>query len=519
MTKGQTSQTDSEIGLFDLGDGDSLIGRLTLAGSKTLLSLNSKSHLNLTIASESHILGSLNDLTKVSLIDCISFGTGSRGREGERNYFADVFPHFVVRGNQHLTPSEKAILEVHFVIDDATTLFYDFDAFGSVIDARPLIEQVVAANKIDRDIPIGEHPQVLYFTGKQQIFCADTSIGKVSAYHAPSWNFGGPNGVHIKNTIRVRVEFGDAVEFRSAIDRVYVLRNYLGLLVGRPQKIRDVRLLLKSDPHKPIVLDVHWSFCPTRKKDTSERRPHPGDVLIDAVREPEAFSKVLAEWLVREPTWSDARGRFEAVFEKARNYDIDRLIGSANMFDILPATAVPGDVEIGPELQEAKRIAQRDFKNLPASPERDSVLGVLGRIGKASLKRKVRFRAQSVLDALPESFPDLLWVVDQAVDCRNYFVHGGKPQFDYGQHGDAVWFFADTLEFIFGVSDLIEAGWDIKEWNGRTSVSHPFGRYVRGYSMLLHRLKLASQSPAIVSRAGRGEGPDADVSMNVKPVI
>lgn len=61
------------------------------------------------------------------------------GGGDERSYFANVFPHFVVRGTQHLIPDEKVILEAHFVIDDATTLFYDFDAFGSVINARPLI--------------------------------------------------------------------------------------------------------------------------------------------------------------------------------------------------------------------------------------------------------------------------------------------------------------------------------------------------------------------------------------------
>jgi hypothetical protein len=161
------------------------------------------------------------------------------------------------------------------------------------------------------------------------------------------------------------------------------------------------------------------------------------------------------------------------------------------MFDILPSTAVPADVEIGPELQGAKASAQLLFNKLPTSPERDSVLGALGRLGKASLKRKVRFRAKKLLDAMPEQFPSLLWVVDHAVDCRNYFVHGGKPQMNFSEHSDAIWFLTDTLEFIFGTSDLIEAGWDINEWNARTSISHPFGRYVRSYAMLLQRLQSA----------------------------
>jgi hypothetical protein len=229
---GRNRKVAVEIGEFDLGDGSTFTGKLKLAGPKTLLSLHGKQFFSPRRTPESYILGTLNDLTKVSLIDCISPGTGTRGTGDERTYFADIFPHFVVRGTRHLTPDEKSIKEAHFVVDDATTLFYDFDAFGSVIDAQPLIRQVVAANKIDREIPIGDHPQIVYFTGKRQIFCSDTPIGKVSAYHSPSWNLPGPSGVQIKNTIRVCVEFNEGVQFEAAIDRIYILRNYLGLLAG-----------------------------------------------------------------------------------------------------------------------------------------------------------------------------------------------------------------------------------------------------------------------------------------------
>ena len=82
-----------------------------------------------------------------------------------------------------LTHDEKTITEVHFVIDDANVLFYDFDAFGSLIDARPFIEQIVRANRLNREIPIGPYPEIFYFTGKREIFSADTVLGRISASH------------------------------------------------------------------------------------------------------------------------------------------------------------------------------------------------------------------------------------------------------------------------------------------------------------------------------------------------
>jgi hypothetical protein len=40
-----------------------------------------------------------------------------------------------------------------------------------------------------------------------------------------------------------------------------------------------------------------------------------------------------------------------------------------------------------------------------------------------------------------------------------------------------VIFFIDTLEFVFGASDLMEAGWDLRAWSKRyTTMSHPFAR-------------------------------------------
>lgn len=36
-----------------------------------------------------------------------------------------------------------------------------------------------------------------------------------------------------------------------------------------------------------------------------------------------------------------------------------------------------------------------------------------------------------------------------------------------------------TLEFIFGASDLLESGWDIKAWASRgSSLTHAFGEYL-----------------------------------------
>ena len=154
------------------------------------------------------------------------------------------------------------------------------------------------------------------------------------------------------------------------------------------------------------------------------------------------------------------------------------------MFDILPDEAVSDKVELSADLKSAHDKCRQIFKKLPVSPERDSVLNALGRIGKSTLKKKVRHRAQFLIDKVGDRIPDFITITDEAVDCRNYYVHGSPPssRIDYNQYPGPLHFLTNTLEFVFAASDLVEAGWDIKKWcESQSRTSHPFGHYLYTY--------------------------------------
>jgi hypothetical protein len=90
-------------------------------------------------------------------------------------------------------------------------------------------------------------------------------------------------------------------------------------------------------------------------------------------------------------------------------------------------------------------------------------------------------------------------VCDQAVNCRNFYVHGTEPVFDYEAHSEARSFFTETLEWVFAASELIEAGWKIDVWLRRgSSMSSQFARYHINYGLALQELKklLSSARPA-----------------------
>jgi hypothetical protein len=286
----------------------------------------------------------------------------------------------------------------------------------------------------------------------------------------------------------------------DAILHTLTLIRYLGVVVGRPQNLLRLSVRITADQQ---VLQVYSTMLPKHRRSKDERNPHVADLLINAVEQPEAFSRILENWLVRDQAWRAARGRFFNSSSKGR-YDHDRLIAAANVFDILPSSAVPPKTEISEQLEAAKNACRDIFKALPDSPERSSVLGELGRVGKSRLKQKIRYRAQPLVDAMDTQLPELLLVTDEAVNCRNYYVHGGKRRFDYECNFEMVTFFTDTLEFVFVASDLIEAGWDVMAWARRGSMmTHPVGTYRIAYREHLQRIPVIWQHSLHVCNNGR----------------
>ena len=487
----RTAEGFTKFGKFSIAADKQVYGELRVAGTQTSLYLQDDAFFDTHSVPDGCVAGTLYDLTKVTLIHCLTMEAGSGWRDGDQYHFAKLFPHFVLEGRRHIGPNDRAIVESSFVLEDATALFYDFDAFGTVIDAVPHIERIATANKLNRPIPIGPEPQIAYFAGRRNIIEADTVLGKVRAQHNPGWSLGGPSGVRIDNVISVSIEAEPPAAFDEAISRKLRLLRFLELVIGRPQNLHELVIYVDTGDHRE-PLKVHWSHRPSRDADSTDDRgsPQPADLLLDPIGRSEEFAGVMRAWLEMDEERQDARGRFHVSFAHQRRYSVERLVGAANMFDILPTSAAPKDVELSEEVLDAKRRCREIFGALPDSDERSGVLNALGRVGKLSLKHKTRHRARYVVDAIGDRFPDLVSVLNAAVDCRNHYVHGSASKIDYSKNFDMLAFFTDTLEFVFAASELIEAGWNIRTFiETGTTMSHPFGAYRVNYDTQLQTLK------------------------------
>ena len=63
-------------------------------------------------------------------------------------------------------------------------------------------------------------------------------------------------------------------------------------------------------------------------------------------------------------------------------------------------------------------------------------------------------------------------------------------KFDVSDPPGNLGFLTDTLEFVFGASEFIDGGWDIKRFLATpTSMSHPYGAYGVNYATHLKELQ------------------------------
>ncbi|GAB2559140.1 ApeA N-terminal domain 1-containing protein [Rhodanobacter koreensis] len=485
MPKGKSTKL---YGSFAMAEGRQVFGDIHIQGEATTLTLKDRGYF-LTPEDSNHIFGVCGPGRKISCIECHHSSIGMAGG-GDAQYI-EMFPHFVVVGPEHVDPAAKVITNISFSTTDLNELFFDRNAFGVVLDAGPIMDTVLAGPRKYGPIEVGEWPEVHYYTGQLAAISVDTLIGKIEVGFERTTRLEGPEGPKVKNVRRLSVTPSEPIAFARAIGHIRVLRRFLSVVAGRPQKIKAIRIMTSSGTAKSEPSKVYWSDAP---KGPQGDLPEPSSWArpLDPIKRPEEFSTTIRNWLVREPAMRVARLRFIGCMEKGDIYDIDRIVAAANMFDLLPADASPADVELTPELAAFRDEALKSLSALPQSLDRDRVKGDIGRMVKPSLTHKVLHRWATASKDLPGAFPDMDYVLKQAVKCRNHFVHGGD-RFKYDRAEPFVPFLTQTLEFVFAFADLVEAGWSAKQWWGQGSHSdgYPFGQFRRAYPELSREFKAA----------------------------
>ena len=268
-------------GVFCIAPDRKVHGTLSLDGPNTSLYVSDESSVDIDAVAGGIITGTLDDRTKVSLINCVFSGSTTYGaKPGEISCCATYFPHYVIFGDQHLLSTDRKISSVSFLLDDVAIFFHDYGVFGFASDARSIVKQIVESKNLDSEI-LGDHPVVAYYTGKKGIFSSNTALGTISAFHASSHSIGDPKGAKIDITIYIHIEFCEPITFMDVVDRLRKVQRFFGLLVGRPQNLLEFNITTGVDEYRPPIRVFGSLFS---KYQRSDNKPHPKDPLIDVAR-------------------------------------------------------------------------------------------------------------------------------------------------------------------------------------------------------------------------------------------
>jgi len=479
--------TEIYVGNFKLEDAAEAIGQLSIAGSRSELVLSTSFAVDMESLPH-ELYGRSTKGEAISCIGCIPRGQTNTILGEESNYTSStLFPHYVVIGREWIDRSAADIDSISFTTEELGALVGDRLSFGRVFPKREDLKAMIGNSREE----VFDGAQVAYFNGKTTIAELETDLGRISIFNSPSGGSGTAHGVGIKNVVRISVDMSEPVTLNEAATRILVILRFLTILSGRHQTAHQFSARRLSQDRSSLPDTVH--VCMAR---ASSDEKLPGslrfDLPLDAATRTVEFCKVMSSWIARDPKRLPARVQHANGIEYGNRYTTNRLVAAANMFDLLPKEDCPQPPELPADLLAAVSQARLIFRDLPVSPQRNSMLQAISRLGSSTLTSKVKHRGKLLLRSLQPWFPELLQVLTLAVKCRNYFVHGPSDDLDYGNVYPFLPFLTEALEFTFSASELIECGWDVERWSTAThTMSHSFTEFRASYREKIKALEAA----------------------------
>lgn len=471
FSKQQTLAGKTHKGTFLVRPGKELPGHLNLENTrrpKLMLYNQDETPWMGTANLPSQITGELSDGTKVSLLGCLMLGIEQ-----------PIFPDRIVGGAHHLQSEEESITAIKFAIHDARFLHW-----RSVFEI-PLPEEVDA----DTNFIMGNNATTL--------FESETTLGRVLAQYcwevSPSCKFPPVEPERdFQGHVIISLKFPDSVLLEAAWRAAQKILYFLGTVSNKPVDMAQAAIFKEIEPNSPLEifpLHYHLRFCGSLS----------GDVELEPiVKDRRSLVNLFARWIdlgendeETEKLW-EARQRYcTSCLAMGPFVGPDRLISAANLFDLLPDSATHTEVRLQPEFREAIEAARHIFKKLPKENDcyliRERGLSDLGRLGHPTLRTKIRTRAQMVINHFAPDFDRIIEIADLSVKLRNRYVHGD----DNGNEPslNELVICTKTLEFIFVVSDLLDAGWSAECFRKRWAAFEFVHIYLNRYNNFFDQLE------------------------------
>jgi hypothetical protein len=179
--------------------------------------------------------------------------------------------------------------------------------------------------------------------------------------------------------------------------------------------------------------------------------------------------------------------RFLEGFCQRNNFSIDRFLGAANSFELLPNGSFMAR-QLARDAESFVRDTRCKARKLSDASLREQALSMIGRLGATSLTDKILQRYDSLPEVLRVITQGAHAAIRQAVRIRNYFVHGADPLLPREAVFEFLPFFTNLIEFTFVTAFLVERGWNADRWIKSPSTRCPLRDFLRGFEADTRRL-------------------------------
>lgn len=472
-------------------------GALNLDGPNTKLDIFSDDFLHLKDEEMACVRGVSKEGVSISAINCVPLVmSGSATYHGRERRYLTLSPNYVVLGPCYLEPSEPVIASIAFTFSQANNLFYDWGTFGHIRSEqrlsfgqrRGLLRGVRNRPKHRRR---GGRLDFYYRWDRGPIIEAACDIGTITVWNATRETNPSPDGLDVENQIRVTVQFTHPQHLTEALRIRHQIMVPMELLAQGRQNVTDIRLR-----HIGTAEGTHLDFYASGEEREKVDHLMPADALVNGGLHEEEFTRVLTAWMNSRVERSAARRRFIGSFRRGRSFDTDRLVGAANAFDILPATDFEKMDKLPPEVAALlagfeKKVKETAKSSTAVNEYRERLLNNLGLVRGRNLRSKVLQRWSSVPACITSRLPAMPEAIAHSVRARNYFVHGTPINMATEDIYGLASFFTDTLEFVFGVSELCHCGWDAERWIKEGYHASRYKWYISNFSEYMKRVEAA----------------------------
>ena len=482
--------------LFDTKEGRRIAGELKLKRSdlfgSNVISITDDEFFHIAHGDSLH---GVSEDGKVSLLDCVRGGMlGTTSWDDFTIRHGDVSFRYALFGKRHVSIDEKCIRGIEFTLEGAESSVFvhdKYERFGHLHNPDEEILDVIERKRPEyqKGNFVKGKAMVSYFTGDWDFLPRfDTVLGTVHVGRSMQVDLFGQS---MEDTPRITVDFDDApTTLEGAWGKMREIRQFFAWMMGYAPGWKDVLVFTSRLDEGGFRADADGDievFGPSEWTEVPEVARQCG-TLIDASQHPDHFVEVMEKWLERNGNArrKSANTRFFGSMQGTSDRVIeDSIVSAANTFDLLPDEDKPKAQQLPDDVWQVLEDAKNKVGKLLAADElRKDVLNALGRIRtNRRLRDIVEHRAEAVLAHFgADKLQQLDALIRLAVKCRNYYTHGPSDQnADVVDCADfeVVFFLTETLEFIYGASELLLCGWDSSK--SVRDERHPLGGYVESY--------------------------------------